>query len=46
MSLNGNPIGSWHPGPPLSFMDKSKLGLGCFSIFAPLVLGIAWLIFA
>lgn len=44
MSLNGLRIGGQCPSQPLTTMDKLKLVLGCFSIFAPLVLGIAWLI--
>lgn len=43
MSINGLRIGGQYSNP-LTTMDKLKLGLGCFSIFAPLVLGIAWLV--
>ena len=43
MSLNGNPLGHWHPGPPLSNGDKAKLWIGAAIIlaivFGPLFLG-------
>jgi hypothetical protein len=45
MSLNGLRIGGQYSSGPLTTMDKSKLGLGCFSIFAGPIILIVWLVF-
>lgn len=41
MSLNGNPIGTWHPGPPLSSIDKAKLYAIPFAVCVA-IFGLWW----
>lgn len=45
MSHHSGNYGGQYSSGPLTTMDKSKLGLGCFSIFAGPIILIVWLVF-